>query len=211
MKTSFKTSIYSFSAFAVSLLVYRLLKSDSMTYIFLAWNLFLAFIPYWISSYLSKKPVRILHIPLLFIWLLFLPNSPYILTDLFHLRLRAGIPLWFDLVLVSSFALIGFALLYRSLLDMIRIFKKHISEKYLLFLLPILFCVIAFGLYLGRYLRFNSWDVVQHPFRLMAESFNCLFCKDAIGFVIIFAAFMGLVYLTLTNFNPKEKSGGETH
>ncbi len=204
MKTKFKTIIYSFSGFAILLLVYRMFKTESPAYIFLAWNLFLAFIPYWVSNFLGvQNKFRLWHVPMLCLWLLFLPNSPYILTDLFHLKQWNGMPLWFDLVMVCSFALIGFILLYRSLLDVIRFFKTHLPGRYLNFSLPVLFLTVAFGLYLGRYLRFNSWDVMNHPFRLARASYHSLFTLDTVGFTIIFATFMWLLYLTLIHFNSK--------
>lgn len=203
---NFKTIIYGFSIFAVSLLVYRICKSESLVYIFLAWNLFLAFIPYWISNYLiGQKQITFYYLPVGLIWILFLPNAPYILTDLYHLKVRAGIPIWYDLILVCSFALIGFVLFYKSTIDMINLLREHIRETYFKFILPAFFWLMAFGLYLGRYLRFNSWDIVNHPFRLAHKSFNTLFYTDTIGFTLIFGAFMWLVYLTLVNFNTKEK------
>jgi uncharacterized membrane protein len=88
---------------------------------------------------------------------------------------------------------------------MIKLAGNRIPELYLKFMMPPFFWLIAFGLYLGRYLRFNSWNVVNHPFRVVNQSLDALFCKDAIGFTMIFAVFMWLVYLTLVNFNSKEK------
>lgn len=207
MKPTFKITIYSFSLFALTLLVYRMAKTESPAYIFLAWNLFLAFIPFWISSFLSdQNKFRYFHLPLLCIWLLFLPNSPYILTDLFHLKQWQGMPLWFDLVMVCSFALIGFILLYRSIMDLVTVYRKHVPGSFLNLGLPLLFLIIAFGLYLGRYLRFNSWDAMHHPFRLVRASWHTLLTKDTIGFTLIFGMFMWLVYLSLIHFNSKERS-----
>lgn len=204
---SFKTIIYGFSIFAAGLLVYRIYKTESLIYIFLTWNLFLAFIPFWISSFLKKKEnIKPHYFPLIVAWILFLPNSPYILTDLFHLKQRLMIPLWYDLILVSSFALIGFIVFYKSILDMMKVFKKHIADHYFKYIMPFFFWLVAFGLYLGRYLRFNSWNVINHPFRLVNQSLDSLFEKNTLAFTFIFAAFMWFVYLTLINFNSKEKT-----
>lgn len=207
MKLHFKNIIYLFSLFAALLLAYRIIKSESLSYIFLAWNLFLAFIPYWLSNYLLRREKPLLkHLPLFAAWLLFLPNAPYILTDLFHFRMRPGIPLWYDLVLVSSFALIGFALFYRSLADMVKLSRKHADESVVNAALPFVFGLVAYGLYLGRYLRFNSWDVLQHPLRLAREGACTLLCKDTLGFVLVFGAFMWFIYITLSAFNKPEKN-----
>lgn len=195
IKPTFKQLVYSFTLFSVTLLTYRIIKSDGLSYIFLAWNLFLALIPWWISDYLKQKEtVQLKHIPLLGTWLLFIPNSPYILTDLFHLKPRPYLPLWFDLVLVLSFALIGMLVFLKSLKDMFAILKAHVSSMLFTLLIPVVFWLIAFGLYLGRYLRFNSWNVVNHPFRLMRQSFDVLLEKDAIGFTLIFGVFMWFMY-----------------
>jgi uncharacterized membrane protein len=199
--------VYLFTLFSVSLLTYRILKSDGLSYIFLAWNLFLALIPWWISNYLKQKEsLPIKHLPLIGIWLLFIPNSPYILTDLFHLKLREPFPLWYDLVLVLSFALIGMIVFLKSLKDMFAILKAHVSEMVFTLLIPVVFWLIAFGLYLGRYLRFNSWNVVNHPFRLMRQSFDILFEKDTIGFTLIFSVFMWFMYYITLQMHQNEKA-----
>ena len=124
MKPSFKQLIYLFTAFAVILLTYRIIRSEKLSYIFLAWNLFLALIPWWISSAIKKKEtLEWFHIPLFVIWILFIPNSPYILTDLFHLKPREYFPLWYDLIVVLSFALIGMMVFLKSLRDISFIIK----------------------------------------------------------------------------------------
>ncbi len=195
MKLSFKQLIYLFTAFCTTLLMYRIYKSEGLSYIFLAWNLFLALIPWWISNYLKKKEtLGLKHSPLLVVWLLFLPNSPYILTDLFHLRPRDPFPLWYDLVLVLSFALIGMMVFLKSLKDMFEILQKYVKPAYVAIITPFVFWLISFGLYLGRYLRFNSWNVVNHPFQLMRQSFDILFEKDTIAFTFIFSIFLAFLY-----------------
>ena len=205
MKT-FKQLIYSFALFSLVLLIYRIIKSESLSYVFLVWNLFLAFIPWWISNILKRKEkLTFIHIPIIAIWLLFLPNAPYILTDLFHLKPRIGLPLWFDLILVLSFALTGMIVFFKSLKDMLKLLTNRLSQLYVTIITPFIFWLVAYGLYLGRYLRFNSWDIV-HPFRLMNASFNILFEKDTIGFTFIFSVFMWFLYVMLTRFNKYEEA-----
>ena len=205
MKT-FKQLIYSFALFSVVLLTYRIIKSESLSYIFLAWNLFLAFIPWWISNILKRKEkLTFIHLPIIAIWLLFLPNAPYILTDLFHLKPRTGLPLWFDLILVLSFALTGMIVFFKSLKDMLKLLTNRMPQLYVTIITPFIFWLVAYGLYLGRYLRFNSWDIV-HPFRLMNASFTILFEKDTIGFTCIFSVFLWFLYVMLTRFNQYEEA-----
>jgi uncharacterized membrane protein len=207
MKLTFKQLVYSFTLFSLTLLTYRIIKSEGLSYIFLAWNLFLALIPWWISNYLKQnKSLQLKHVPLFGIWLLFIPNSPYILTDLFHLRPRPHLPLWFDLVLVLSFALIGMIVFLKSLKDMLSILKVYVSPMLFTLVTPVIFWLISFGLYLGRYLRFNSWNVVNHPFQLMRQSFDILFEKDTIGFTLIFSVFMWFLYYITMCMNQNEKA-----
>lgn len=205
---NFKQLVYSFALFAASLLLMRLLMSDTPSYIFLSWNLFLAFIPWWISSYLKRKnTLRLKDAPLVLIWLLFLPNAPYILTDLFHLKHRPFIPLWFDLVLILSFAFLGLLVFYRSLKDMITLFKNHLSPRMLVPSIYFIFWLISFGLYLGRFLRFNSWDVM-HPFSLAGSCWRLLqdndSLKDMAGFTLIFSAFLLFLFLMITRMEREE-------
>ncbi len=203
---SFKNLIYTFSLFSIALLVYRLLKSDSIAYIFLIWNLFLAFIPWWLSNFIkTQKNITCHFIPLIVLWLLFLPNAPYILTDLFHLRVRQPFPLWYDLVLLLSFALCGMMLFFKSLKDMFELLQNNIKPFYVTVITPFVFWLISFGLYLGRYMRFNSWDII-HPFHLLKSSFAILFQKDTIGFTCVFSFFMWFMYMILVQFNKHEKS-----
>lgn len=205
IKPTFKQLVYSFTLFSVTLLTYRIFKSDGLSYIFLAWNLFLALIPWWLSNYLKQKEsLQLKHLPLLGIWLLFIPNSPYILTDLFHLKPRPYLPLWFDLVLVLSFALIGMIVFLKSLKDMLTILKAYVSPMLFTLVTPVIFWLISFGLYLGRYLRFNSWDIV-HPFRVVKASFGILLEKDTIGFTLIFSVFMWFLYYITMCMNQNEK------
>ena len=204
MKT-FKQLIYTFTSFSALLLTYRIIKSESLMYIFLPWNLFLAFIPWWISDYLKTRTnLTLLHIPVVAIWLLFLPNAPYILTDLFHLKMRENSPLWFDLILVLSFALTGMMVFFKSLKDMLALLSDRINPFYMTIITPCLFWLVSYGLYLGRYLRFNSWDIV-HPFYLIKTSFGILFEKDTIGFTCIFSVFMWFLYIMIIKFNQHEE------
>ena len=99
-------------SFSLLLLTFRIILTGRLSYIFLAWNLFLASVPYFISEWFGRHPQIVARrtrlIALLFVWLLFMPNSFYMLTDLFHLdNMDNGNP-WFDLTLILSFAWNGF-------------------------------------------------------------------------------------------------------
>jgi uncharacterized membrane protein len=153
--------------------IFRLIYSDTRLFLFLNWNLFLAFIPWLFSSILviypgirkSKAALTIL----LLSWLLFFPNAPYILTDLFHLRLESTMPVWFDLVLILSFAWTGLMFGFMSLWDIEFILESKVNRKLLPVVSSVLLFLGSFGIYLGRYLRWNSWDILQEPFKLFYD------------------------------------------
>ena len=153
--------------------IFRVAYSDTKTFLFLNWNLFLAFIPWVLTSIAIIKPSiqkrKIVIFLLLGVWLLFFPNAPYILTDLFHLRQNFSMPIWFDLVLILSFAWTGLLFGFLSLWDIERILSKSVKPKIVRCISVILLFLGSFGIYLGRYLRWNSWDIITEPFRLFYD------------------------------------------
>lgn len=153
--------------------VFRVFYSRTLAFLFLNWNLFLAIIPWLLSSLATIRPSiqksKIMVVLLWGVWLLFFPNAPYILTDLFHLKLQFTMPVWFDLVLILSFAWAGLMFGFLSLWDIERILCKSINEKAVRCLSVALLFVSGFGIYIGRYLRWNSWDIITEPFRLLDD------------------------------------------
>lgn len=209
IKLNFKQLVYSFAVFAIALCTLRIMKTDTPAYIFLIWNLFLAFIPWWISSYFkSRQRLSWKSLPLLVLWLLFLPNAPYILTDLFHLKHRPPIPLWFDLVLILSFAFLGLLVCYRSLKDMIGLFRSYMRPGLVVALTYGIFWIMSFGLYLGRFLRFNSWDVInpislgKACYRLVSHGHSL---KDVCAFTFIFSSFLMFLFFMITHLEKEEQ------
>ncbi|MFY0671758.1 MAG: DUF1361 domain-containing protein [Bacteroidia bacterium] len=165
-------------SFSLIILAYRVYLADVTTYSFLIWNLLLAGLPYVISSYMfnrsADKLLKIKQIPLLVLWLLFLPNAPYILTDLFHLEPKGNIPEWYDLMLILSFALNGLVLGIMSLLQIHDLVENRLG-KASGFVFALVICLLcAFGVYLGRFLRFNSWDIISNPSPLFQDLFSSI-------------------------------------
>lgn len=150
--------------------IFRLTYTDTKVFLFLNWNLFLAFIPWTLSSLLILYPKMqrtgsVLLV--LFIWLLFFPNAPYILTDLFHLRFQSSMPVWFDLILILSFAWTGLLFGLLSLADIEKVLRQKLPEPAVILISSILLFIGSFGIYVGRYLRWNSWDIIHEPFSLL--------------------------------------------
>lgn len=193
------------SALSVVLLYARIQWSGSIYYTFLVWNLFLAWIPFMFSIFLAeavaKNRSRYLRLFLFCCWLLFFPNSPYILTDLFHLRPKYGIPLWYDLVLILSFAWNGLLLGFSSLLEIQGILKKYWKKRWIALFIVCLMVLCSFGIYLGRYPRWNSWDIVSNPIALFADITNMLLHPmdnpRMIGVTFFFSLFLIAGYWTL--------------
>ena len=162
------------SLFCFGLSIARYLITDTKTFLFLNWNLFLAFIPWllstiWVVKGLNKQTPLVL---LMMAWLLFFPNSPYILTDLFHLQLKSAAPIWFDLILILSFAWTGLMYGFISLMDITTLLKKYISERSTTIITVLYLFLASFGVYLGRYLRWNSWDIISNPLGLFSDIIN---------------------------------------
>lgn len=142
----------------------RFIVFQSTYYIYLFWNIFLAVIPFIISSFLllyteNNKLTKILSITLGILWLLTLPNAPYIVTDLIHLGRNHNAPLLYDTFLIFSAAWVGMILFMYSLSHIEKILRSKYSEKMTSIAVVSITFLTSFGMYLGRFMRFNSWDV----------------------------------------------------
>lgn len=157
---------------AATLLVVRMDRVGQPAFVFLGWNLFLAWVPFVLSLDAAVVHSRGGPRPLLWIfgagWLLFLPNAPYILTDFIHLGRVGGAPLWFDTALIGTFAATGLALGLASLLVMHNIVEVRAGRVVGWALVVSSLVLSAVGVYLGRFPRFNSWDVITDPYGLVA-------------------------------------------
>jgi uncharacterized membrane protein len=205
------------TALCVMLVVLRMHFTSHITFVFLIWNIFLAVIPYSISTLLvlyhdKVKNRWLLMIPLV-AWLSFFPNAPYILTDLFHLRQRPDVPFWYDLALVLFFAWNGLMLGYASVMDIQTIVTRHFSKLAGWGIALSSLILGSYGIYLGRYLRWNTWDIISSPTNLFLDIVNHFTHPFAhqrtFGVTIIFSLFLVLGYLLLlqigTAFRPVEE------
>jgi uncharacterized membrane protein len=193
------------SAFSVFLVIIRIILTGKLHFIFLPWNLFLAFVPFAISNWLESR--RFIDdrsfklLGLVLVWILFIPNSFYILTDLFHLEDLEHSSKWFDLTVIFSFAWNGLLFGILSVRQMERIFARNFSSaSNLWFLLPVMW-LNALGIFIGRYMRFNSWDVLTNPFELLGDMSELLFRPFdhiyAWSMITCFATFMIILYTTI--------------
>ncbi len=178
---------------AVGLLIGRIFYVQHLRFSFLTWNLFLAWLPFLFAWIIYRAP-RTLFIfgPL---WLLFLPNAPYLVTDLIHLSPQYDVPVWYDAFMLFTFALAGLLLglmsLYLMQLLVARRFGEWTSWLFVLFVLG----VSSFGVYIGRFLRWNSWDVFTQPQTLLYDILNSLFYLRTWTVTAVLAGIMVFAYL----------------
>jgi len=193
------------SSLAVILLSLRILITKDVWFIFLDWNLFLAWVPLifikwvWEREVVRKSPIWLLS-GYLVIWLLFFPNAPYIITDLQHLRAVPDHMLWYDGLMIFTFASAGFL----TGLYSIRIVHRIITHRWnreLAWATVIPSMVLSgFGIFLGRYGRWNSWDIVAQPAALARGIFRSMQDPFAIKYTISFSFVLMLMYFAFHIF-----------
>jgi len=185
-----------FTAYCLILLIIRAKLTNSIYLFFLVWNLFLAFIPYFFISFLKERMTlqksKFKTVLLLFAWLLFLPNSFYLLTDFIHLSQSSNHLVWFDLVVISSYALIGFTVGIISLIEFENIIENYVSPIIIQLIIPLICFLCGFGIYLGRILRYNSWDILSNP----TELFQAILSSSLSTHTLLFSFYFG-VYIYL--------------
>jgi len=180
---------------------HHLRRSDY--YDFLAWNLFLAWVPYLCALALDAAAARRWGagwtVALGATWLVFFPNALYIMTDFVHLD---GDSHWYDLGLIAAFAWTGWFLGLASMLILQRAVRRAAGTVAGWAFVLATGGLGAFGVYVGRMLRWNSWHVLTRPDHivgsLLAGLSNPLAHRRAIGFTLVFAALFLVCYLTIT-------------
>ncbi|MFO1476065.1 MAG: DUF1361 domain-containing protein [Verrucomicrobiota bacterium] len=194
----------------------RVGQTGNPRYISLLWNLFLAWLPL-VFAVQARRYDRLstVKLPLLILftclWLLFFPNAPYIFTDLIHLTTRFFGVYWIDLAMVLTCALTGLVLGFVSLYLMQEIVARRYGRWAGWGFIAVSTALGSFGIFLGRFLRFNSWDVVVSPGRLYqgvgAWTSQFLNYPRTIGFPLAFAAFLFTAYLMLYALTQMPRAG----
>ena len=191
-------------ALSFALIAVRIVLTGRLQFTFLLWNLFLAAIPFGLSAALTlaaRPAAGRLLLPIGAVWLLFFPNAPYLVTDLFHLVPRPGVPYWYDLALIMSCAWNGLMLAFASLLDMHTLVRQRLGGWAGWGFVTLALGLSAFGVYLGRYLRYNSWDILSNPFTLFYDIVQRLLHPfhnwQTWGVTVVFWAFLLIAYATV--------------
>ncbi len=195
------------SGMSVFLFLIRMVKTDSTVYASLNFNLMLAWIPA-VFALIAYNAYRkgscfgaVIALGCAVIWLLFFPNAPYLITDLVHLRPREDMPYWFDQILYMAFAFTGCYLGMVSLILMQGLVRRSLGTVVSwIFALGSLVAG-GFGIYIGRFLRFNSWDLLTKPIPLFKEIFSWFrhpkSNSDAFIFALTFSLFFAAIYFVV--------------
>ena len=206
--------IFLSALFSLVLVIIRFIHTGHFTFLSLIWNLFLAWLPYSISTlitYIRLNPRRRwIFWALFLVWILFIPNSFYILTDLFHLEDEMNdmmVPRWYDLILIISVAWNGLVMGILSVRQIEKLFFRDagfLNDG--LFLFPIMF-LNGWGAYIGRYLRYNSWDIFINPFDLIRDISHMfrhpIVYHDAWGMILCFTILLMLIYTMLKKLSQQ--------
>jgi uncharacterized membrane protein len=196
------------SLFCAALVLAREVHTGNADSRYLLWNLFLAWIPFLLAVFVYDRWRRrrggVLLPGLGVLWLLFFPNAPYIATDFVHLRHDPSAPYWYDAVTIAAFAWMGVLLGFASLYLMQTVVRQWRGA-----LAGWIFAFAAIGLgslgiYLGRFLRLNSWDAVEHPSvlpRILHAAARDPFAyQEAIAVTVLFTVALSFAYFLLYNF-----------
>ncbi len=193
------------SVLCVGLLIFRMYRTESIRFMFLAWNLFLAWVPLGIALLVYQRMgqgrLRGYHgLAGWASWLLFFPNAPYIITDLLHLRKPSAIPVWYDSLMVFSYALVGLLTGLLSLYLIHRVMDRLVGTLAAWGVVAGSLLLAGFGIYLGRVERWNSWDILTNPAGLLSNALGQLTHPPALQLTGVFGLMLMAIYLTFVSF-----------
>ena len=196
------------SIICVALVRFRASLTDSVHYAFLIWNLFLAWIPFVIAYVIYVTTIQRRWLYLIvsvsaFLWLIFFPNAPYILTDFQHLSNAGGdIPVWYDVILLIWFAFTGLFLGMVSLFLMQEIVRREFGHWVGWGFVLVVAGLTSIGVYMGRFLRWNSWDILGNFSDKVGFTLYYILhpTPRSLIFASLFTSFFMFVYLLLYAF-----------
>jgi uncharacterized membrane protein len=205
------------SLISVSMAWARMVYSNSRDYATMIWNLGLAWIPFIISALAYtiswSRKLFFLVVPVVALtWLVFFPNAPYILTDFQHLSTNASnAPLWYDVLMLIWFAWTGLLLGVISLHFMQDIVTRAFGRLTgWLFTFGVTL-LSSIGIFLGRFNRWNSWDLFNEPRSIAHDMWQWL--KNPFdhlrvyGFILLFTLLFLFVYVAIHTFGRVIEEG----
>jgi uncharacterized membrane protein len=196
-------------AICIGLVFARVAYSESGRHLGLIWNLFLAWIPFMLAYFAHmvswRRVALYLIIPFIaFLWLIFFPNAPYMLTDLQDLaRHASGAPLWYDVIIVVWCSWTGMLLGVISLYLMQDIILRSFGRAAGWLFVFVISALSSFGVYIGRFVRLNSWDILQNPAETAQEILGIVIdpSRRLAAFTLLYTIFFLFVFLLLYSFS----------
>ncbi|MBA3758684.1 DUF1361 domain-containing protein [Candidatus Saccharibacteria bacterium] len=194
---------------SATLFIIRVQQSQNIRYWFLLWNLLLAWVPLGIVLLLRKRLItsRLLtwpNIVLSFLWLGFLPNSFYLVSDLIHLHSTGEVSILFDAVMFMSFIFNGFVAGYASIYLMQTELLTRFRRDYVHGFVGVVLLVCSFAIYLGRDLRWNTWDILVNPagilFDVSERVINPLTHSEVFSTTALFFVLLSSIYIVAWQF-----------
>jgi uncharacterized membrane protein len=190
------------SLFTPAMLAFRVIYTGTGDHIGIAWNLVLAWVPFVLALVIYARapvaPKRQL-VALGALWLLFFPNAPYIVTDLRHIGVGSGIPILYDVLLLSAAAWTGLLLGLTSLFLIHAVAQRLLGGSNAWALVVGVLAVSSFGIYLGGVQRWNSWDVFVRPGALLGQLGEGLHARP-MALTVLLTSFLLASYLVFYSF-----------
>ena len=211
-KIKIPKSIIYFLILAGMLNILRVLIFGNITFLYLFWNILLASIPFFISSILVLRTDKDNMIKPFFIigfilWFIFLPNAPYVVTDFIHLGRIHGVPVMYDIFVLFSSSYVSLLFGLYSLEHMEKIFLLKFSKKITNIIIIITILFTSFGIYLGRFLRFNSWDLFTSHSSIISSVFRIFTGPNSYisvcSYTFLFFLFIYISYISFKNTGIK--------
>lgn len=206
------------AALGMILLCIRVLVAGNLDFWFLPWNLFLGYLPIVFAWFFAKRTqkTRLMewqNLALAFLWLGFLPNSFYLITDYIHLRATGDISLLYDVVMMTAFVWSGLLAGFLSLYMMHKVALSKFRRRDAHGLVAIVLLLCSFAIYLGRYLRWNTWDILVNPFGLVFDVSDRFinpsdhpqaFTTTLVFFVLLSSMYWSLYQIVLAIRDPRD-------
>ncbi len=207
------------SVLCVALFIVRALAIGNTSFVFVPENLALAWLALAFAWALSRqlKEQRWTswqNVSLSVLWLLFLPNTWYVLTDFVHIFQGGQISQIYDIAMITTLVFAGFALGFASLLIVHKEFLKRWSKQQSMGAVTIILLLASFAIYLGRDLRWNTWDVVTNPGGIILNVSDRVIDPfghpRAVNVTGLFFILLSVLYLAIWQlFNPKHSSNSD--
>lgn len=187
------------SAISILFFIVGILRNESLDYWYLAYNLGLAIVPlplaFWLRQFLRRYSWADWRVVVFFaVWLFFLPNSFYIVTDFIHLPETQRVDVVQDVVMLTQFSVLGLIFGFMSVYMLHVAVLKYMARKVAAMGAGIVLFLSSFAIYLGRELRWNSWDILANPVGLLRDTSVALVQPEAAWMTASFFLMLASLY-----------------